>query len=288
MQVLFKLMGNKRLFVLLIGVILSVAFMGLTLGKKTQMTWPEKFVEDSVSFAQGIFYKPAGYIAGFFEDLGELKILYEENKALKKKLAQYAQDTTRLNALEVQNQNLEEALEFTDRQKLANRYTWHVAEVVAQSPDPLNNTLTINLGSKDGMAVDMAVATVDGLIGRIQKVSSLYSTVQLITDIEANQNSSRAIAATAAGKEGTFGMIENYDRETGHLIMNKIPDSDKLEVGDTIVTSGLGEVFPKGVVIGRIDSIKVGDFGITYTASIKPAANFNVWREVFVIEVPKP
>lgn len=61
--------------------------MGLTLGERKSITWPEKFVKDTVSFTQSLFYKPAGVTAGFFENMSMLSDVYEENKALKKKLS---------------------------------------------------------------------------------------------------------------------------------------------------------------------------------------------------------
>ena len=113
-----------------------------------------------------------------------LSHVYEENKALKRKLADYAQDAIRLNVLEEQVGRLEEGLKFTESQKQANRYKWHFAEVISASPDRFEQTININLGEKDGIRVNMAVATVDGLVGRVQQVSPFYSTVQMISAID--------------------------------------------------------------------------------------------------------
>src|SRR5690554_2002669 len=139
--------------------------MGLTLGERKIITWPEKFVKDTVSFTQSLFYKPASATASFFENIASINNVYEENKALKRKLSDYAQDAVRLNILEDRVGPLEDALLFTERQKKANRYIWHFAEVVSASPDPFDQTININLGEKDGVRENMAVATVEGLIG---------------------------------------------------------------------------------------------------------------------------
>jgi rod shape-determining protein MreC len=298
--VLFKLLGNKRLVFLMLGFVFFMALMGFTLGQREQMTWPEKFLQDSVSFMQSLLYKPAGYIAGFFEDVGNLHIVYEENQVLKRTLSQYARDTAKLNELKAQNERLTAALEFTERQKRLNRYRWRIAEVVGVSPDPFNNTIKINLGEKDGIQENWAVVSVDGLIGRVVRVSPFYSNVQLITDINVRVNNTKAIAATVAGKESeSFGMIESYElpgkdlvekyrlpRGQRYLIMSKIQSADPLQIGDTIVTSGLGGVFPRGIEIGTVVSREVGDFGITHTAMVKPSSQFRNLREVFVVEVP--
>jgi rod shape-determining protein MreC len=281
-------MGNKRLIFLMFGLICFFILMGLTLGNRAPMTWPEKFIKDSVSWTQGLFYKPAAQVAGFFEDIRQLRVIYEENKTLKLTLTQYARDTQRLNELESQNKRLMEALGFTERQRQANVYKYRIAEVVTIDPDPYNSTVTINLGDKDGIKENMAVMTVDGLVGRVSKVFGFHSNVQLLTETNDTDNNSKAIAVTVKGNENQpFGMIESYDSKTGELVMNKVEHADDMKVGETIITSGLGQVFPKGIEVGTISSIGPGEFGITYKVMVKPKASFNHIREVFVVEVPE-
>lgn len=284
---MFKL-GNKKLFVLLLCFIIFIALMGLTLEERVNTTWTEKFVVDSVSWTQGLFYKPAGYVAGFFKDIKKLNTVYEENKVLKRTLSQYARDRARLNTLEYENERLMEALQFTEKQKGMNDYTFRIAQVVSYSTDSFNHTLRINLGLQDQIHENMAVATPDGLIGRIMRVTEFHSTVQLISNIDEQTVNTKAIAATVQGKEHiSYGIIENYDEQDGVLLMTKIEQDDPLEVGDVVVTSGIGQVFPKGVVLGTVSSREVGEYGITHTAKIKPAAQLDHLREVFVIEVPE-
>lgn len=262
--------------------------MGLSLDDRVKTTWPEKFITDVVSWTQGLLYKPAAKIAGFFEDIRNLKQVYEENKVLKHTLALYARDRALLNTLEYENERLMEMLNFTEAQKKLNNYTWHVAQVVAYSTDPYNHTLRINLGAQDGIVDNMAVATTQGLIGRTIRVSEFHSIVQLISNIDEQTNDTKAIAATVEGKEHvSYGIIEKYDPEEGVLYMTKISQDDPLAVNDIVVTSGLGQVFPKGIVIGTVVERDVGEYGITHVAKIKPAAELGRIREVFVIEVPE-
>lgn len=278
-------MGNKKLLVLMVALIVFIALMGLTLRQRDKLTWPERFIKDSVSWTQGLIYKPARAIAGFFEDIHNLRVVYEENKILKMTLSQYARDTMRLNDLEAQNKRFKEELAFTKRQMESDKYKYHIAEVTAVSTDPIVKTININLGSTDGIKTNMAVMSVDGLIGRIQRVSDFSSTVQLLTDIDDTNNESKGIAATVKGKENeSFGLIERYDNQL--LVMNKIEKLEEFNVGDTVVTSGLGQVFPRGLEIGTVVSKEIGEFGITYKAMIQPKAKFTHLREVFVVEVP--
>jgi rod shape-determining protein MreC len=285
---LFRLLGNKKLILLLACLIVFIAIMGLTLGERKNITWPEKFVKDTVSFTQSLFYKPAGSIAGFFENIHMLSDVYEENKALKRKLSDYARDAVRLNILEERVGGLEEALLFSERQKNANRYIWHFAEVVSSSPDPFDQTININIGEKDGIRKNMAVATEKGLIGIVRDVAPFSSSVQLITAIDYKVDTTKAIAATTKENNDAFGMIERYTVD-GFLEMNKIESTDSIKENDTVVTSGYGQVFPKGLIIGTVKSIGVSDSGITLKAMIDPAADLSgaKLRQVFVIEVPE-
>ncbi|SDD24127.1 rod shape-determining protein MreC [Paenibacillus sp. UNCCL117] len=289
-----KLLGNKRLLILMLGLILFIVLMGLTYGKRGYETWPGKFVKDTVSFTQGLIYKPVGAVVTYFQEIGQIRTIYEENRVLRETLSRYARDTTRLNDLELQNQRLQDGLGFTERQKQMNKYKFRIAEVVQFIQQ--GKTITINLGEKDHIRPNMAVISVEGLIGRVTEVSAFYSNVQLLTGIDDKASidskvttlDSKAIAVTAKGRVNeTFGLIERYDPDTKMLIMTKIDRNDPLQVGDTVITSGQGLVFPRGIEVGKVVERKEGDFGITHVAMIEPLASFNHLREVFVVEVPE-
>jgi rod shape-determining protein MreC len=278
-------MRNKRLFILMIGLILFIALMGFTLGR-TRLTWPEKFLNDAFGTVQGAFYQPVGAVADFFRDLGRLSDVYNENEQLRQTVAQYTQDQIRFNSLKAENNRLQEELNFTDRQKQLDNYRYLIAQVVGSTSNPYEKTIKINLGSRDGIKVQMAVRTVDGLVGLVSHVSTFTSTVTLITELDASSSKGTPVSATVLGKESeSFGIIE-YDEVTGTLQMTKIDEADPLAKDDKVITSGVGSVFPRGIIIGTVVSRQVGDFGLTHTAIIKPAAQFDHLREVFVVVVP--
>ncbi|MFC5468315.1 rod shape-determining protein MreC [Cohnella suwonensis] len=282
---IFRFMRNKRLFILMIGLILFIALMGFTLGRK-RLTWPEKFINDAFGTAQGVLYQPVGAVADFFRDLGRLSDVYRENEQLRRTVAQYTQDQIRFNQLEAENKRLQEELDFTEQQKKMDDYRYLIAQVIGSTSNPYEKTITINLGTNDGIQPEMAVRTVDGLVGLVSKVKTFTSTVTLITDLDPNSSKGTPVSATFLGKPDSFGIIE-YDDENGLLQMTKIDERDKPADGDKVITSGLGSLFPKGIMIGTVKSSQVGDFGLTFTAIIEPAAKFDHLREVFVIVVPQ-
>jgi rod shape-determining protein MreC len=275
--------------------IVFIALMGLSFGPRAKLTWPEMFVKDTVSWTQGLFIKPARYVRGWVDDVRHLRLTYEENKVLRSRFSQYAIDTMTLNKIEGENKDFKKILAFTERQKLADQYKYRIAEIVAVSPDPYSKVININLGLKDGIKNNMAVVSSEGLIGRVTRVDNFYSTVQRLIDIDDESititPNTKAISATVKGNEASFGIIEkaevNKDNpELKNLVMTKIDQSDLLKVGDTVITSGMGQVFPKGIVIGKVLSTEPDDFGINYRALIEPAADFNHLRYVMVVEVP--
>lgn len=265
-----------------------VALMGFTLGPRTNLSWPEKFLRDTVGFVQNIFYKPAGYIAGLFEDIGNMNDIHKENEQLKIALAQYTREKAQFNFMEAENKTLQEALHFTETQLEKYNYEFHIAQVVSVNTDPNNRSLVIDIGGRDGVKVDMSVTSVDGLVGVVSKVSNFTSTVKLITTMDVKDPNTNAIAATALNSQDkTFGIIESYDEKTGKLLMTGIKQEDPLKKGDTIVSSGSGGLYPRGMIIGTVDSVQVGEMGLLRTAIISPSASFVDWKQLFVVFTPE-
>ncbi|RKP54498.1 rod shape-determining protein MreC [Cohnella endophytica] len=278
-------MRNKRLFILMVGLILFIALMGFSLGRN-RLTWPEKFLNDAFGTAQGTLYRPVGAVADFIRDLGRLSDVYKENEQLRRTVAQYTQDQIKFNLLEADNKQLKKDLNFTERQKNMDNYRYLIAQVIGSTSNPYEKTVTINLGSRDGVKPDMAIRTVEGLVGLVSKVKTFTSTVTLITDLDPTSSKGTPVSATFLGHPDSFGIIE-YDDETGALQMTKIDEHDKPADGEQVITSGLGSLFPKGILIGTVKSSQVGDFGLTYTAIITPATKFDHLREVFVVVPPE-
>lgn len=249
------------------------------------MSWPEAFLRDTTGFVQKIFYKPAGYVAGLFEDIGNLRGLAEENEQLRIMAAQYARDKAQYNFIQATNEDLQNQLHFTNEQKELYKYEYHIAQVVSQTTEPSNSTIIIDLGSRDGVKPNMSVISVDGLVGVISQVSNFTSTVKLMTMMDTNDpNSQPPIAATAVGKEGkSFGMIESYNQETNKLLMTKIPPGDPIAKDDVVVSSGIGGLYPRGLTIGTVESVEVGEYGLTSTAVVKPLAEFMDWKHLIVV-----
>ncbi len=284
---LFKLLGNKRLFVILIALVMFIALMGFTLGPRATLSLPEKFLRDTVGFVQNIIYKPAGYIAGLFKDIGNMREIYKENEQLKIALAQYTREKANYNFIEQKNKELMEDLNFTEQQKNKFNYSYHIAQVISVNADVVNKTLVIDLGERDGVKVGQSVISIDGMVGVISHVSNFTSTVKLITAMDAKDPNSNGIAATSMNNHQTFGIVESYDETTKTLLMTQIKQDDPIKKDDTIVSLGDTDKYPRGLIIGKVLSVQESKFGKTKTATIKPAAEFQDWKQLFVVFTPE-
>lgn len=281
---MLRLLSNKKFLILIVGLIIFIALVGWTNQKREDMTGPEKFIKDTVNWTQSLIYRPIGATGHFFVKIGDMHDLYLENEQLKRTLSMYVMDIAKLNALEKENARLKELLDYTEEQKKKVDYKYHVASVIGYGSDTYRKTLDIDLGSRDGMKVNMAVVTNKGLLGRIIRVSTFYSTVELITSLNENNASSKGIIVTASGKDNSFGTILNYDQKKQVLLVTKIRQDDQMEVGDTIITSAYSTLYPQGLVIGKVLSREVSKEGLTHVAEIEPSADFDRLREVLVID----
>ncbi|HZG71039.1 MAG TPA: rod shape-determining protein MreC [Chondromyces sp.] len=268
---------NKRLIILLGSIIILVALIGFSIRDRDNISWPEQFVKDIVGLGQVIVAKPAGGIAGFFDDLKNLKNTYEENERLKKHLDQLAQLESDVNRLEKDNKELRAAL---DKEKSLADYDPVQATVIARNPDRWYDQVTIDKGETSGIKPQMAVITANGLIGKVKSTSKFTSTVQLLS---AHDPKNRVSAVIQGGKN-VFGLIEGFDSEENMLQMTKIPYDAKVKKGEKVITSGLGGVFPKGLVIGEVAKLVPDQFGLTQIALIKPAAKYYDLEHVMVVK----
>ena len=274
--------SNQRLIVLLVCLVLLVALVGYSMSDRENTTLPEQLVTDTVGAVQSVFSRPAHFAAGLFEDIRDIRNVYEENRALKSQLDEYASLQVEVSELRRRTEELEGSVELQDD---LYDYSIRTALVIQRSPDRWNEQVGINKGAQDGIEENMAVVTSKGLIGKINRVSQFSSTVQLLSD----QAVTNRISAMVSGEDETvYGFIEGTDHESGALRFAKIDIDASFEPGDTVTTSGLGGVFPRGLVVGEVISVENDEYGLTQTALVEPSASFYHIDYVQVVERGAP
>lgn len=271
---------KKSLFIILIGVIILVVLVGYSMTDREQLSKPEKFVMDSVGWVQSAINKPITYVVGVFEGVGEIKNTYDENKVLREKLAEYKTLIYEVQELDKENDELRK---ITELESSARDFEPVLANVISRSPERWLEHITIDRGSKQGVENDMAVMTVDGMIGKVTSVSTSTSIVQLITGFDQLNR----ISATVSRKDNQniFGLIEGYDKDKEALIFTILEDSDRnLKEGELVVSSSMGGLYPSGLPIGTIIEVLPDDYGLTKTAYVEPAADMYEINHVIVVD----
>ena len=270
-------LSNKKLIILLVSVIFLVALIGFSLRDRHNATLPEQIIKDTVGFAQSIFAKPSNYITGIFSNIDSLLNTYEENQRLKMRLEDFAVLQSEVSVLKAENDSLRE---LTSMEESLRDFDPIQATVIARNPDQWEEKIILNKGTADGVEKNMAVMTARGLIGKIVIATPYTSEVELLY----TNNENYRVSAIAIGEnnEEIHGLIEGYDEERNELLLKRIDSKLNVKAGEKVLSSGLGGIFPKGILIGEVTEVTTDDFGLTKMAYVKPAADFSMLENVII------
>ncbi|OIU70726.1 rod shape-determining protein MreC [Rossellomorea aquimaris] len=268
---------NKRLIILLVSIIVLVALIGFSLRERDSISWPEQFVKDMVGFGQSIVSKPVNFTGDIIDNVKDIQNTYTENEKLKSRLDELVKLETQVRDLKQDNEELRDVLK---KKEDLRSYDTIQATVIARNPDHWQELITIDKGEVNGIKSDMAVISSAGLIGKVKSVNEFSSTVELIS----TNNTKNRISTVIQGKQDINGWIEGYDSDKKEILVKRIPNDLKVEKGSKVITSGLGGVFPKGLVVGEVKEVKPDQYGLTQTAYVKPAADFYHLEHVMVID----
>jgi rod shape-determining protein MreC len=205
-----------------------------------------------------------------------LRQVKSENDALKERLAELQIQVQEQRALADRSRGLEALLELRDRSNLNTT----AAEIIAAGATPDFRTVTIDKGSLNGVQSDMAVIAPEGVVGRVVVSSPRAAKVQLLIDRNA------AAGAIVERSRAQGAVVGGGDER---LRMEYVSEVSDVEVGDVVMTSGIDGIFPKGFVIGRVESVEKA--GTAYKQGgivVKPAVDFSSLEQVVVVLTPTP
>ncbi|WP_175615112.1 rod shape-determining protein MreC [Piscibacillus halophilus] len=268
---------KRKLIVLFTSIIIVVTIIGYSIREDEQSNIGVQFISDTVGFFQNIVYQPVNYVIGFFDNVDDIRNVYKQNEVLKEELQDYKSLAFQVNELEKENEELRSLIEMDEA---ISDYTPIKATVISRSPEQWFDQVKINRGRMHGVEPNMAVTTASGMVGKVIGASQMTSTVQLLTGFDVDNR----ISAVVDGDDDIFGLVEGYDDETDTLLFREMTDSGQLEVGQTIVSSGMGGVFPRGLLIGEVSSVELDQYGLTKIAHIEPAADLLDINHVMVID----
>jgi len=273
---------SRSVLVTFITVVVILIMMRMTAPERANLTVAEKAIRDSLTPVQDQFTSMLRGTRGLIGHFAEVDALLAENEDLQQQLGGLLSENNQLRENKQEVMRLRAMLDF----KAANpQYELIGATVIARGPSNWYSTLILNRGATVGVAKNMVVITPEGLLGRVVTVSKDTAEVLLITDREGP-----AGAMVLIQENRIPGMVEGMGDGSDTLIMKHIAYDAPVEEGQYVVTSGLGEIFPKGIRIGTVQKVdrETEPSGLQKYAIIKPDVNFDRLEEVFIIKNGAP
>jgi rod shape-determining protein MreC len=274
-----KIIRNKAFWAGLTILVLLLAMINATAADRPKLTIVERTIRN--------IYTP---LQSGVSGVSDIIANWSDTFASKKSLNQRISDLTRENSkIKLENQVLKEEqaelyrlrsmMDFKEQNILT--YDLTGARIIGRNPNNWYNIMIIDKGLRDGIQQNMPVISPDGLVGRVSSVNENSAQVFLITDREV------AVGVLLQETRETNGIVEGMG-DNSLLRMRNIPYYSKVKSGDQVVTSGLSEYYPKGIVIGTIKKVSREPNGLLLSATVTPAVDFNKLEEVFVVTSYRP
>jgi rod shape-determining protein MreC len=213
------------------------------------------------------------WIYGVKGNLNYLENLEAQNKELRKQLLHQSIKNQKLQESMLENLRLRRLLRLKDELG----YSYIPATVIGSGQEQSIRSLILNAGKRDQVFKNQAVVTEQGVVGKILDVEDDFSVTQILMD----RNSLVSARLQRSREVGLVGWSGNL-----WLDLYYIPKDIEVESGEIVVTSGLSQIYPKGLKIGIVVEVKENDYELFKQIKVKPAVNFNKIEEVFVISIP--
>ena len=215
-------------------------------------------------------------VSGFFRRYARADEVAQENEALRSEINELRAQLVNYEEYKHENEELHKYLDIEYKEEHPD-FEMTPAAVVARDPDSRFYSFTIDKGSLDGVAPYDPVVCADGLVGRVKEVGLTYSKVITILDVEIDVGAYDARTRDIGIVNGSVALAAD-----GRCIMNYLPRESGAAQGDLVVTSG-GNLYPKGLVIGKIARLDNAPGNISLYAEIEPTADIRNLTDVMVI-----
>lgn len=225
-----------------------------------------------------VFNYCADGISGFFDYFTEFDRISAENEALRQENDELKKLQSDLEVLKEENAWLKD---FLDVKNHNTTFEFTDATVVGKNSSSAHTTLMLNKGSLHGIKKGMVVITGQGLVGRVTEVGLNTSEVLCVTDISSS-------VGALVERSAMIGIIEGYyENECRFLYTTGFADISDIVVGDTLLSSGSGSIYPYGLKIGTVTSVQLDEVSRSVIATVKSAVDFNTVSRVMIITSSK-
>ena len=263
-------LDHRRKWVPYIFILLSLILLSLSIGKGQEWNPAERLAVEITAPFQKLFVGTISTARNIWRNYFFLVETRQENLLLKEKI----------NLLKIENSRYQELLLATQRLKKLLKFQENTdapllpARVIGWDSSGLFKSIIIDKGEKNGLEINTPVVNSEGVVGRVVSVSPNYAQVLLITD----QNS--AVDGLVQRSRGR-GMVKGEG--SNECYFDYVIKTCDIKTGDTIVTSGMGRIFPKGLYLGIVKEINDSPNKLFRDVKVAPAVDFSKLEEVLII-----
>lgn len=241
---------------------------------RTQLTQLEIILRDFIAPLYSGVMQVSSSIVNIGNSITLYNELLEENRYLKEQVRHLSLQNSTMEEYRLENQRLSNLLGFKETH--GDQLNLVAAKVIGRNLGNWFDTIIINKGTNHGIRVNMAVINHQGLVGRVVATSRNTAEIMLLSDRE-------SAVGSMVQRSRTLGVVESTTTGDYPLQMIHMTHDAPVDVGDVIITSGLGEIFPKGLKIGYVAEVKMAPTGLVKQAMVIPYVEFNKLEEVMVI-----
>jgi rod shape-determining protein MreC len=260
----------KPLALLLCLLLLTLLLTTLRTRLPSRTAFFEGFLLSVLMPVQEILTDVTRHLDDLWEGYLNLVHVHSENQRLRQRLAALRGKLHRYQEAYLQQQRLRRLLGF--RRAVFPHAV--AAEVVGIDPSQWARAIMINKGSRDRVRKDQAVVTHEGLVGRTIEVAAHYATVLLITD-------RRSAVDALVQRTRARGILIGKSHRVGEL--RYVDVHEDIQVNDSVISSGLGEVYPKGLLIGTVTSVRQTSYGLFHDVEVTPVVDLTKLEEILVL-----
>lgn len=251
---------------------ISIVVVGFVLHVTGVLRPVESFIVRAVSPVGRFFYSSGSSISESVGFLGSIREVATENRQLKDKVRDLEVERARFAEIEQENQRLREQLQFVEE----TGFQTIAAAVIGTDSNDFLRSLLVNRGSDDGLYKGAAVLDEKGvLLGKVLEVDKKTAVVLLLTDSNSSVVGITQESRSTGSVKGELGLS---------LKMTSIAQEDDVKEGERVVTAGLEEEVPKGLLIGELQEIEGKDNELFKEARVVPFAQFKNIESVFILK----
>lgn len=270
-----RILSNK-IFILVLVIIILLTLVALSHSEKSGINIISNIISVPAAPLQKAFTfvdEKIGEFFGYFEDVKETK---QTNQELLKRVNELERQLLDLDRLKKENKELREALNFKDQY---DEYDFIGCSIIAKDPGNWFEVFTINRGMNDNITPDSPVITAYGLVGRVSKTDLTTSRIISIIDIDSTVSARLSKSRDLIVVRGDVEL-----KGKGLCRADYIPPNVDVMPGDTVETSGIGGIYPKGIIIGKVVSVISNEGQYDSYAVIEPVVDFKRLEEVIVLK----